>query len=31
VQSQFVFFSPKVHGITADATGWVQFYDAWKA
>jgi peptide/nickel transport system substrate-binding protein len=31
VQSQFVFFSAKVHGITTDATGWVQFYDAWKS
>lgn len=30
VQSQFVFFSPDVHGITTDATGWIQFYDAWK-
>lgn len=29
-QSQFVFFSPKVHGIVTDATGWIQFYDAWK-
>jgi peptide/nickel transport system substrate-binding protein len=30
VQSQFVFFDKDVHGITTDATGWVQFYDAWK-
>lgn len=30
VQSQFVFFDRDVHGITTDATGWVQFYDAWK-
>ena len=29
-QSQFVLFSPKVHGIATDATGWIQFYDAWK-
>jgi peptide/nickel transport system substrate-binding protein len=30
VETQVVAFSPKVRGISTDATGWVQFYDAWK-